>query len=147
MVCLTAQMMESKTSLNCRGGMLSRAGKQWLLTACNSRKKLVRCSGYSSRFLLIISRVHSNTASKILGTSSVMWFYGRWNGLIISRSYVAIGSIALCILWLGLFNIMFGIKLIQKCKSRSTLIVYDFVALKEISMSQSYNVEFRVPKM
>nr|CAD7437914.1 unnamed protein product [Timema bartmani] len=37
------------------------------------RKKFVLCSGYSSKSLLIISRVHSNTASNILGTSLVMF--------------------------------------------------------------------------
>ena len=45
--------------------------KQWELTACNKVKNSVLCSGYSSKSLLIISKVHSNTASKISGTALV----------------------------------------------------------------------------
>lgn len=48
-VCLKAQMMESKTSLNCAGGIARNAGKQWELTAWSSKKKFVLCSGYSSK--------------------------------------------------------------------------------------------------
>ncbi|KAI8422299.1 hypothetical protein MSG28_006176, partial [Choristoneura fumiferana] len=72
MVCLNAQIIESRTNLNCAGGMLRKALKQLVFTACSSRKNSVRCSGYSSKSLLIISRVHSKTASKIFGTSDVM---------------------------------------------------------------------------
>ena len=71
-VCLNAQIMLSNTSLNWAGGMLTKAGKQWLLTAWSNRKKFVLCSGYSSKSLLIIAGVHSNTASKIFGTSDVI---------------------------------------------------------------------------
>ena len=46
--------------------MSIKAEKQPLLIAWRRRKKLVRCSGYSSKFLLIISSVHSKTASRIL---------------------------------------------------------------------------------
>ena len=34
----------------------------------------MRCSGKSWKFALIISNVHSNTASNITGTSAVTWF-------------------------------------------------------------------------
>ena len=49
MVCLKAQMIESKTSLNWVLGMVRKELKQYRLTACNSKKKLVRCSGNSSK--------------------------------------------------------------------------------------------------
>ena len=45
--------------------------KQCAVTDCSMRKKLVLCSGKTSRSLLIMSSVHSNSASKIGGTSSV----------------------------------------------------------------------------
>lgn len=48
-VCLKAHIMESKTSLNCAGGIARNAGKQWELTAWSSKKKFVLCSGYSSK--------------------------------------------------------------------------------------------------
>ncbi|CAG2114434.1 unnamed protein product, partial [Medioppia subpectinata] len=41
-VCLKAHMIESNTNLNCVGGMLRRAWKQWVTTCCNRRKKLLR---------------------------------------------------------------------------------------------------------
>lgn len=79
MVCLTAQMIEFSTNLNWAAGIAKRAEKQWQFTACRRRKKLDLCSGNSSKSLLIISRVHSKTASNILGTSCVMWFWRNKN--------------------------------------------------------------------
>ena len=78
-VCLTAQRMESLTSLNCAGGNSSRAicqlerrstsvslpGKQVPLIALSNLKNPPRCSGNSAKSLLIISSVGSKTASRI----------------------------------------------------------------------------------
>lgn len=80
-VCLTAHTIESLTSLNCAGGSSSRAaecqlattgdksphspGKQVPLIARSNLKNPPRCSGNSAKSLLIMSRVGSNTASRI----------------------------------------------------------------------------------
>ncbi len=45
--------------------------KQWTVTDCSILKKLVLCSGNSSKFLLIMSTVHSNRAD-IMGGMSVV---------------------------------------------------------------------------
>ena len=46
-------------------------GKQWLLTARIKLKKPIRCSGNSSKSLLIMPKVHSKIESSISGILSV----------------------------------------------------------------------------
>ena len=50
-------------------------GKQCTVIDCNMRKKFVLCSGNSSKSLLIISSVHSNSASMMGGMSSTARLY------------------------------------------------------------------------
>lgn len=70
-VCLMAQMMLSMNSLNCAGGIVSNAGKQFRLTALRSLKNPTRCSGNSAKSWLIMLSVGSNTASRMAGTCGV----------------------------------------------------------------------------
>ncbi len=41
--------MVTRTSLNCGAGMVRKEAKQWWLTDWSITKKLVRCSGNSSK--------------------------------------------------------------------------------------------------
>lgn len=64
--CLLAHMHESMTNLNDRASSRSRAGKQRRLMVRRSLKNSTRCSGYSEKSLLIMSKVHSKTLSMML---------------------------------------------------------------------------------
>lgn len=62
-VCLNAHTMESINSFVCTALMASRQAKQWVAMACSSPKKRSRCSGWSSKLVVIMVRVGSNTAA------------------------------------------------------------------------------------
>ena len=55
--------------------ILDSPGKQWRLMARSKLKNSTRCSGNSEKSLLIISNVHSNTFSMMMGTWSSMRDY------------------------------------------------------------------------
>eukprot|EP00962_Isochrysis_galbana_P016893 scaffold4841_cov121-Isochrysis_galbana.AAC.9 len=70
-VCLKAHLIDSMMSVKLFDSVSS-AGKQWWLMARSRLNKLERCSGKSSKFLVIMSRVDLKTASKTRGTSAVI---------------------------------------------------------------------------
>ena len=67
MVCLIAQIILSMNNLNCCGGIVNSAEKQFKLIARSNLKKPTRCSGNSAKSWFIMLSVGSKTASRMAG--------------------------------------------------------------------------------